>query len=299
MNTPLFGANIDPNVTEVNTALAIAQLADQTGLDMVLCQDHPYHKDHLDTWTLITTVAAQTERVHIGTNVANLPLRTPTMLAKMAASLDVISGGRLELGLGAGAFWKGILAYGGREDLQDKPFTAFKESLDIIQGMWANSDGNFRYEGTIYTVKGMRPGPAPAHPIRIWVGGYGPKMLRLIGAQGDGVNLSSTYISYPQLTEVNKQIDAGAQAAGRDPDAVRRLYNVMGVITSQATSDGFAGKTYAGTIEQWIDHLVMLYQHYRQDTFVYWPTEGDFVAQMQRFAEEVVPGVRQAVDAPQ
>ncbi|HEX3053608.1 MAG TPA: LLM class flavin-dependent oxidoreductase, partial [Aggregatilineaceae bacterium] len=190
----MFGANLDPVAEKLKTTLAVAQVAEADGLDLALSQDHPYVKDHLDAWTLITTVAAQTSRVHIGTNVANLPLRTPTLLAKMATSLDVISGGRVELGIGAGAFWRGILAYGGRDDLQEMPFTAFKEGLAILRGMWAASGQAFRFEGEVYDVPGAGAGPTPAHPIRIWVGGQGPKMLRLIGEQADGVSLSTSYV---------------------------------------------------------------------------------------------------------
>jgi alkanesulfonate monooxygenase SsuD/methylene tetrahydromethanopterin reductase-like flavin-dependent oxidoreductase (luciferase family) len=98
MNSLLFGANIDPAIS----AFDVAQVAEETGLDFALVQDHPYNKMHLDTWTFLSAVAARTNRIHIGTNVANVPLRTPAMLAKMAASLDVISGGRVELGIGAG-----------------------------------------------------------------------------------------------------------------------------------------------------------------------------------------------------
>lgn len=295
MNTPLFGANVDPGVGSLETGLAVAQLADSAGLDLVMIQDHPYNKDHLDTWTLLATIAARTSRVHIGTNVANVPLRTPALLAKMAASLDVISGGRVELGLGAGIFWPGILAYGGRRDVKDRPFTAFKEALAIIRGMWANSGRSFKFQGEIYTVAGAVPGPAPAHAIRIWVGGSGPQMLRLIGEQADGVTVSTPYVPYRRLASFNEQIDAGARAAGRSPDAVRRLYNLMGTITDREVREGFEGKHYAGTRQQWIDHLTLLYREYRQDAFVFWPTEGDPVGQMDIFAAEIVPAVRRAV----
>ena len=103
MNTPLFGANVDPGVGSLETGLAVAQLADAAGLDLVMIQDHPYNKDHLDTWTLLATIAARTSRVHIGTNVAKVPLRTPALLAKMAASLDVISGFNEQIDAGARA----------------------------------------------------------------------------------------------------------------------------------------------------------------------------------------------------
>jgi alkanesulfonate monooxygenase SsuD/methylene tetrahydromethanopterin reductase-like flavin-dependent oxidoreductase (luciferase family) len=293
-NTILFGANIDPSVNKLELAYQIARLADERGLDMVMSQDHPYNKDHLDTWTLISAIAARTQRVHIGTNVANLPLRTPALLAKQAASLDVMSGGRLELGIGAGAFWKGIIAYGANPDLEDKPFTAFRESLDIIQGMWANSMRSFSHEGEFYRMKGAIPGPAPAHPIRVWVGGYGPRMLRLIGARADGVTVSTSYAPYRQLKELNAHIRQGAEEAGRDPAEVRRMYNLMGVITEQDTSSGFEGKSYQGSVQQWIDHLTMLHREYEQDTFVYWPVEGDPLEQMEIFATEIAPTLRTA-----
>lgn len=292
MNTPLFGANADPSVGRLEAAYAITQVAEDAGLDMVMIQDHPYNKDHLDTWTLLTTLAARTERVHLGTNVANVPLRTPTLLAKMAASLDVISGGRVELGVGAGAFWKGILAYGGPEEAEDTPFTAFREALAVMRGMWRSSGSSFSYEGEIYRVKGAMAGPAPAHDIRLWVGGYGPKMLHLIGEQADGITVSSPYVTHKQLAAMNETIDAGAAAAGRAPEDVRRLYNLFGTITEHETADGFAGKSYTGTRQQWIDFLVRLYRDYRQDTFVFWPVESDPVVQMRIFAGEIVPAVK-------
>lgn len=294
MNTPLFGANVDPGAGSLDAAFAIAELADSSGLDLVTIQDHPYNKDHLDTWTLLATIAARTSRVHIGTNVANVPLRGPALLAKMAASLDVISGGRVELGLGAGAYWQGILAYGGRPDLQEKPFTAFKEALAIIRGMWANSGHGFRFRGEMYEIPGAVAGPAPAHDIRIWVGGSGPNMLRLIGEQADGISVSTTYVPYRALASFNDQIDSAARAAGRAPESVRRMYNLMGTITERDVRDGFEGKSYSGTVQQWIDHLTILYREYRQDTFVFWPVAGDPVAQMETFAAAIVPAIKAA-----
>ena len=87
--------------------------ADRAGLDLVGVQDHPYQRRFLDTWTLLSYAAARTERVTLLPDVLNLPLRQPAVLAKSAASLDVLSGGRVELGLGAGAFWDGVAAMGG------------------------------------------------------------------------------------------------------------------------------------------------------------------------------------------
>ena len=103
-----FGTFITPQNQRPEDVVALAQLSEQVGLDVVTFQDHPYQPAFLDTWTLLTWVAAQTERVHLSGNVLNLPLRPPAVLARAAASLDLLSGGRFELGLGAGAFWQAI-----------------------------------------------------------------------------------------------------------------------------------------------------------------------------------------------
>ncbi len=108
-----FGLNADPNAGGLAIAGRIAAIADSAGLEYVGIQDHPYNPEFLDTLTVITWLVARTSRVHLFPNVANLPLRPPAMLAKQAASIDMLSGGRLELGLGAGAFADGIAGMGG------------------------------------------------------------------------------------------------------------------------------------------------------------------------------------------
>jgi alkanesulfonate monooxygenase SsuD/methylene tetrahydromethanopterin reductase-like flavin-dependent oxidoreductase (luciferase family) len=290
---PLFGINVDPNARDPQDAFRRAQTADRAGLDLLTIQDHPYNKNFLDTWTLLSALASVTHTIHLGTNVANLPLRPPAMLAKAAASLDVISGGRTELGIGAGAFWRGVAAYGGPERSPGEAYEAFSEALDIIRGMWERAGGTFKYEGKHYRVRGAQPGPAPLHPIRIWVGAIGPRMLRLIGQKADGVLESITYVPPERLTWVNDQINEGAAMAGRDPDAVRRGYNIMGVVRDRNTRGLISSDSgLDGPADYWIEQLVRLYREYRQDTFLFWPTEGDAVDQIERFANEIVPAVQ-------
>jgi alkanesulfonate monooxygenase SsuD/methylene tetrahydromethanopterin reductase-like flavin-dependent oxidoreductase (luciferase family) len=108
-----FGVFLNPRAARYDEVLTAAREADVLGLDSVSVQDHPYQPAHLDTWTLLTHIAARTERVTVFPNDANLPLRPPVVLARSAATLDVLSGGRVELGLGAGAFWDAIEAVGG------------------------------------------------------------------------------------------------------------------------------------------------------------------------------------------
>jgi alkanesulfonate monooxygenase SsuD/methylene tetrahydromethanopterin reductase-like flavin-dependent oxidoreductase (luciferase family) len=93
----------------------LSQLSERLGFDLVTFQDHPYLSNFLDTWTLLSWVAARTERIGISGNVLNLPLRQPpAVLARAAASLDLLSGGRVTLGIGAGNYWDSIEAIGGR-----------------------------------------------------------------------------------------------------------------------------------------------------------------------------------------
>jgi alkanesulfonate monooxygenase SsuD/methylene tetrahydromethanopterin reductase-like flavin-dependent oxidoreductase (luciferase family) len=106
-----FGHFLVPNADA--PLLETARAADRAGLDLIGVQDHPYQRRYVDTWTLLSMIAAGTERVRVFPDVANLPLRPPAVLAKAAASLDVLSGGRAELGLGAGGFSEAIEAFGG------------------------------------------------------------------------------------------------------------------------------------------------------------------------------------------
>src|SRR3954466_10096404 len=108
-----IGVFVVPSAEDPERLVAQAIAAEEAGLDLVAIQDHPYQRRFLDTFTLLAYMAARTERIKLAPDVANLPLRLPAMIAKSAASIDVLSGGRFELGLGAGAFWDNIAAMGG------------------------------------------------------------------------------------------------------------------------------------------------------------------------------------------
>src|SRR5690554_4909039 len=135
----LFGSFITPSNAAPDRVTALAQRSEQLGLDVVTFQDHPYQPRFLDTWTLLSWVAAETERIHVAPNVANLPLRPPAVLARAAASLDLLSGGRLELGLGAGGFWDAIGAMGGRRLTPGESVDALSEGIDVIRAVWDTS----------------------------------------------------------------------------------------------------------------------------------------------------------------
>jgi alkanesulfonate monooxygenase SsuD/methylene tetrahydromethanopterin reductase-like flavin-dependent oxidoreductase (luciferase family) len=281
-----FGLNVDPNTGGLPIAARIAAIADNSGLEYAGIQDHPYNPDFVDTLTQITWLAAHTSRVHLFPNVANLPLRPPAMLAKQAATIDIFSGGRFELGLGAGAFHDGIAGLGGPRRTVGEARQALSEAVDIIRAYWAGQP--FQYAGQHYQVPNAQPGPRPAHDVGIWLGVAGPRAVRLVGAKADGWSVSAPYVPPPRLRELGDIITESAREAGRDPDRIVRLYNVMGLITPER------GDMFHGPVERWVDTLTTLYTDYQMNTFVFWPS-SDRERQSSIFAEEVVPAVRVAL----
>ena len=283
-----FGIFPVPDADEYPMIVEQARIADATGIDLIGIQDHPYQRRFLDTFSLISDLAARTPRVRFFPDVANLPLRHPSILAKAAASIDRMSGGRFELGLGAGGFWDAIAAMGGPRRRPAEAVEALSEAIEIIRLLWSGERG-LRFEGRHHNLKGVHSGPVPAHDIGIWIGAGGPRMLALIGRLADGWVPSSGWLPPERLPEMNERIDEAAQAAGRKPDAIRRIYNVAGTIT-----DGSRGDFLEGPASYWVDELSRLTVEFGMDAFVLW-SAAEPTAQIRRFAEEVAPGVRAAV----
>jgi alkanesulfonate monooxygenase SsuD/methylene tetrahydromethanopterin reductase-like flavin-dependent oxidoreductase (luciferase family) len=208
-------------------------------------------------------------------------------MGKAAASLDVLSGGRFELALGAGGFWDAIEAYGGSRRAPGESLAALEEAIQVIRLIWSG-ERNLRFAGEHYRLAGAHSGPVPVHPIGIWLGVYGPRALRLLGRLADGW-VPSLRGEITRLSEGAARLDDAAVQAGRDPAEIRRVLNVNGQIT-----DGARLGLLRGPVDQWVDELTDLAVGYGFDTFMFWG-EGD--DQLSRFAEEVVPAVRAQVAA--
>ena len=280
----VFGTFLTPAVDTPDRVIALAQLTEQVGLDLVSFQDHPYQPRLMDAWTLLSVVAAQTERVKVTTNVANLPLRHPVVLARSVATLDLITNGRVELGLGAGGFLDAVAANGGPRLTTGQSITALEEAIAIMREVWTPGGGGIRLAGKQYMVSGAKRGPAPAHDVSIWLGAYKPRMLALTGRLADGWLPSSGYAGPDQLAAMNKIIDEAAVEAGRDPGAVRRLYNISGAFSG-------GGGFLQGPEELWIDQLTELTLGEGMSTYI---LASDNPDDIRRFAE-VAAGVRDAV----
>jgi alkanesulfonate monooxygenase SsuD/methylene tetrahydromethanopterin reductase-like flavin-dependent oxidoreductase (luciferase family) len=267
-----FGVFLTPQALNPDQSLALAALADELGFDLIGVQDHPYQRRFLDTWTLLTAIAMRTEKVHVFPDVANVPLRPPAVFAKAAASLDLLSGGRVELGLGAGGFWDAIKAMGGPVRTPGDSVAALEEAIQVIRLMWSG-ERNVRFDGKFYQLAGAQTGPKPVHPIGIWLGAYKPRMLSLIGRAADGWVPSFGYVQPADLLEGNRRIDEAAAAAGRDPRSIRRILNAGADVP--------------------VELFTSLTVEVGMDTFVIGGVEDPEA--LRWFASDVVPAVREAV----
>lgn len=286
-----FGYFPEPRADGLADVIRRVRWADANGLDLVGIQDHPYQRRFVDTFGLLAHLSAVTQNLALFPDVASLPLRGPAILAKQAATVDLLSGGRFELGLGAGGFWDAIAALGGPRRAPGEALQALREAIGVIRALWSGQRG-LRADGSYYRLQGVHGGPAPAHDIGIWVGGYGPRMMRLIGELADGWVPSMAYLPPSQLRERTAIMEDAAAAAGRDPGRIRRVYNVSGTISEAVDDDE---RAIIGPTRMWVDRLLELASEHGIDTFVLWP-RGDEDEQLRRFTLEVAPTVREAAD---
>jgi alkanesulfonate monooxygenase SsuD/methylene tetrahydromethanopterin reductase-like flavin-dependent oxidoreductase (luciferase family) len=222
---PKLAVFVTPTADPPGRSVEVAVAAERAGFDYVTVQDHPYQARFDDTWTLLSWMAARTERVALLPNVANLALRPPAVLAKAAATLDRLSGGRFALGLGAGGFPDAIAAMGGPRRRPADSLGALREAIAVIRAMWS-TERAVRIPGAYYQLAGVHPGPPPTHPIGIWLGVYGPRALTLLGEVADGWSVSVGRVPEDELARMHARIDAAAVDAGRDPEQITRMANL-------------------------------------------------------------------------
>jgi len=282
-----LGISLVPNRADLDLLRELAIRADELGLDLVGIQDHPYQWRYLETWSLIGDLVARTERIRFFPDVANLPLRLPALIAKQATSLDTLSGGRFELGLGAGGFWEAIGAMGGPVRSPGEAIGALEEAIHVIRAFWSG-ERSISFEGEYYSVKGLHPGEPPPHPIGIWLGVGKPRGLALAGRLADGWVPSLGWATPDLVPDMNRRIDEAAEDAGRSPADVRRVYNVTG----GSIDDGPVAGRLEGPPEHWVETLSGFATELGFDTLVFWP-QGDQLEQVERFAREVAPALRQ------
>jgi alkanesulfonate monooxygenase SsuD/methylene tetrahydromethanopterin reductase-like flavin-dependent oxidoreductase (luciferase family) len=290
-----FGYFLVPDAGDPLGVIETVRLVDGLGYDLLGVQDHPYQPRHLDTFSLLAAILAQTSSVRVFADVANLPLRPPAVLAKAAATLDLLSGGRFELGIGAGGYLDAARAMGAPARTPAESLAALEEAVAVMRAIWSGERRGIRFDGRYYQLSGVHPGPAPAHPIQVWIGANRPRALALTGRVADGwVSPLMSYKPPREAAEANHAIDRAALEAGRDPGEIRRIYNVQGAFTS--TSQGPAAnndQAVVGPPEHWAETLTHFALDLGFSTFVLvTPPDPDTLT---TFIEDVAPNVRARV----
>jgi len=290
----VFGYFLVPDALDPPGVLETARLVDGLGYDLLGVQDHPYQPRHLDTLSLLATILAQTATVRVFADVGNLALRPPAVLAKAAATLDLLSGGRFELGIGAGGFLDAAHAMGAPAWTPAESLAALEEGVAVTRAMWSG-ERSVRFDGKYYQLDGVHPGPAPAHPIQVWIGANKPRALALTGRVADGwVCPLMNYKPPAEAAQGNLAIDRAARDAGRDPREIRRIYNIPGAFTGTTQGPGAdTDEAIVGPPEHWAETLTHFAVDLGFSTFVLAaPPDPDTVT---TFIEDVAPKVRERV----
>jgi alkanesulfonate monooxygenase SsuD/methylene tetrahydromethanopterin reductase-like flavin-dependent oxidoreductase (luciferase family) len=220
----LIGLSVTPYAETYPEIVAQVLAAERGGSDLVGIQDHPYQRRFLDTFALIGDLLARTERLRYFPDVASLPMRPPAMLAKVAVSLDVMSGGRFELGLDTGGFWDAVVGMGGaRRTTVDERLGALEEAIGIIRSALDVGPEKriVRGAGPHYPIPGYPAGPPSLHRVEIWIGAMLPRTLALIGRLADGWVPSFGRAPLAAYRSAADRLDEAAISAGRDPADIR------------------------------------------------------------------------------
>ena len=182
----------------------------------------------LECWTTLSALARDTRRLRLGTSVLCNSYRLPSILAKMAATLDVISGGRLELGLGAGWFEKEYRAYGIAFPPIGERIAQLDEGVEVIRRMWTEPNPVFR--GRHYGIEDAVCDPPPLqrpHPP-LWIGGEGDKVHRVAARAADGVNVR--WWAPERIAARAAFLEKACREFGRDPGALQRSVTALLIV---------------------------------------------------------------------
>lgn len=180
------------------------------------------HGPYLEGWTLLAALAAVTRRIRLGVLVSCNTFRHPALLAKEAVTVDHISNGRLELGLGAGWYEPEHAMYGLPFPPAGELVARFEEAVEIVDGLLRNE--SYSFSGRFHTLNEaeFRPGPIQRPRPPLTIGAHGPRMLKLCARYADAWNSFGTV---EEVTERNRVLDARCVEIGRDPASiVRSLY---------------------------------------------------------------------------
>ena len=296
MSAPWFGVFLPQLRMSFPTLLERTLAAEAAGFDSMWLMDHlaaPVATEHdtFEGWTLAAALAAHTSTIRIGHLVTCDPFRHPALLAKMAATVDLISDGRLELGIGWGSVEAELHAFGFDTGAPAERAARLRETLEIVRLMFAGE--RFDYRGTHYRMEGAigRPVPAQAH-VPVHIGGAGPRLtMPLVRDHADWWNCPS--YATDRLSELAPLAgDARVSVqhpVGLAPDDAGRAE----VVAVAERRFGSWGGLIAGTATEVGAALASEVAH-GAEGFVVQLSDFGAPATLDRFMEEVAPLVREA-----
>jgi probable F420-dependent oxidoreductase len=230
---------------------SFAQHAEARGLDSLWMYDHFYHatpegplEGQHEAWTIVSALAACTERVELGTIVLCASFRSPTLLAKMAATLDEVSDGRVILGLGAGWHDPEYDAFGFPKDHRVDRFEEYLQVVvPLVRGERVSFEGRYVQASDAVLV------PSPSRPIPVLIAAFGERMLRLTARHADLWNTAWFGAPDDGLAEAMAAFDRAMQAEGRDRSTVGATVGITIVDPETGTADGDDDPVFDGSVE--------------------------------------------------
>ncbi len=287
MTELLFGLNVSTSAAPDSDPVLRTRRAEKWGFDFVSANDHPSGAEpSFELWTTLVWIAAKTSRIRIASRVLGVPYRLPAMVAKMAETLDRLSGGRLILGLGGGSGDEEMRAFGLAVPSPRDKVDGLGEAVNIIRGLWRES--SFTLEGRLYRTEQAPMEPKPEHRIPIWLGTFGPRALAVTGRLADGWIPSIAFAPPEEVLPMRDRIFAAATAAGRDPAEIRCVYNME---IRVGTGTDASPDVVAGSADQVTERLLGFVRlGFSGFNFITAGPDGD--DQLELLASEVIPVVR-------
>lgn len=287
MTELIFGVGVPTSAAPGDDPVALAQQAERLGYDFISAADHPSGTEpSYETTVMLTWIAARTSHIKVASRVLAVPFRRPAMVAKLAASLDLLSGGRFILGLGAGYSDQEMAAVGAPVLSPGEKIDGLEEAIQVIRGAWTHS--SYVQDGRQHSVHDLAMEPKPARPIPVWLGTFGSRALAVTGRFADGWIPSLGHMPIEDIPAMRHRIDAAAEAAGRRPDEICGILNLGIRIDPDALPQPDTVTGSAMQVASQLRHL--LGRGFTGFNFIL--RGPDRIADMRRIADEVLPVLR-------
>ena len=292
-------ASIDGDDAKWSKTVEVAVLAEQLGYDSLWVYDHfhnvprPAYETVFECWTTIAAISQRTSRIRLGQMVGCTSYRNPGLLAKITSTIDVISGGRLEWGVGAGWYENEYRAYGYPFPKPKDRIGMLRETVEIVKSMWTNPETTYR--GKYYELSRANCDPKPVQkPLPpIWIGGGGEQLtLRVVAEHADCSNFGGRPEEWMRRRDA---LVEHCRVVGRDPSSIRMTWSPEVLIRDRpgdvARDDDWKAANLGGTVDE-VCARVEEYVRMGCRGIVPWSPDYPDTESIERFATEVMPNFR-------